>query len=133
MVGFIQGGVQKRVQDGFIVHLPMAEAVHIFGERLKISLIASVPQAHIRLRLILNLSEKTYEGTPSVNDTTEMEIALESIQLGERPHVSSKQSGMQIPLKAPSGFQNSLYRMRTTAELSGCPRWANSRMFSHRL
>ena len=38
---------------------PAAEAVRVFGTKLKISHIAVLPKAHFRPRLILNLSEKT--------------------------------------------------------------------------
>ena len=55
----------------------------MLGEKLKLSCIAEVPQAHLRPHLILNLPEKPDEGTTSVNDTTEREVAPELMQFGK--------------------------------------------------
>ena len=63
--------MQWRLQYGFSILFPVEEAVWVFGENLKITRIAAVPHAHRQLCLILNLSEKTGEGTPIVNDTTD--------------------------------------------------------------
>ena len=57
----------------------MLDIVRVIGYKLKLSCIAEPPQDHSRLRLIINLSKKTNEGTPSVNDTPDMEVAPESI------------------------------------------------------
>ena len=47
-----------------------------------------VPQAQIRPRLILNLSEPPDKETPSVKITTDREIAPESMQFGRAfPHI----------------------------------------------
>ena len=54
-----------------------ADAIRLFGERLKLSHIAAVTQAHLRPRLILNLLVQPDSDTPSVNDTTAREAALE--------------------------------------------------------
>ena len=54
----------------------------MFGEQLKLSRIAAVPQAQRRPRLILNLLTPPDKETPSVNDTTDREIAPESMQFG---------------------------------------------------
>ena len=54
----------------------------MFGEQLKLSRIAAVPQAQRRPRLILNLSAPPDKETPSFNDTTDREIAPESMQFG---------------------------------------------------
>ena len=51
MVGFIQGEVQQSVHDGFSILLPVDDVVRIFGERLDLSCISAVPQAHCRLWL----------------------------------------------------------------------------------
>ena len=52
---FIRGEIQRRLQDGFSIRLPMAEAVRIFVEKLKLYHIATPPQAQRQPRLILNL------------------------------------------------------------------------------
>ena len=56
--------------------------MRLFGEKNKLSRIAAVTQEHQRPRLILNLLEQSDEGNPSVNDTTDMEVAPESMQFG---------------------------------------------------
>ena len=43
MVGLIQGGMQRRVQYGFSILLPAADAMRIFGAILNISRITVVP------------------------------------------------------------------------------------------
>ena len=60
----------------------MADAVRLFGEKMKLSCIAALPQAHRSPRLILNLSEITDKGTPGVNKTTNRGAALDSLQFG---------------------------------------------------
>ena len=82
MVGFIWGDKKPRIQYGFSILLPAADAVRMFGAKLKLSCIAAVSQAHLRPRLILNLLVKQDEGTPSFNQTTEREVALESMLFG---------------------------------------------------
>ena len=52
---FIRGEMHRRNKDGFSILLPAADAIQLFGERLKLSRIAAVPQAHFCPRLILNL------------------------------------------------------------------------------
>ena len=87
MVGFIRGEMQGRVQDGYSIILPTDDAVHIFGESLKLSHITAVPQSHHQPRLILNLSENSDKVMPSVNNTTDRDIALEKIHFGRAlPH-----------------------------------------------
>ena len=62
--------------------------MRLFGKRLELSRIAAVPQAHCRPRLILNLLVKSDSYTPSVNETTDMEAALELLQFGRAfPHI----------------------------------------------
>ena len=60
----------------------MADTIRPFGERLKISCIAAVPQAHRCPCLILNLLSQPDSDTPSVNDTTDREATPESLQFG---------------------------------------------------
>ena len=74
--------MQRRTKDGFSILLPEADTVQLFGEKLKISRITTVTQAHCRLHPILNLWEKLDVGTPSVIDTTNREVAAESLQFG---------------------------------------------------
>ena len=54
----------------------------MFGEKLKLSRIAVVLQAQRRPPLILNLSAIPDKETPSVNNTTDREITLDSMQFG---------------------------------------------------
>ena len=82
MVGFILEEMQRRIQDGFRILLPMTDAVRMFGVKLKLFYIEAVPKANHQPRLILNLSEKPYEGTPSVIDTTDREVAQKLTQFG---------------------------------------------------
>ena len=74
--------MQRRVNDGFSILLPAADAVQIFGERLKLSCIAVVPQAQRQPRLILNILARPGTGMPSVNSTTDRDISLGSMQFG---------------------------------------------------
>ena len=70
MIWFIHREMQHRAHYGFRILLPVVDAVHIFGEKLKISHITAVSQVQLRPRFILNLRAKPDKGTPSVNDTT---------------------------------------------------------------
>ena len=66
----------------------MANAARLFGDKLKLTCIAAVPQYHRRLRLIINLLAQPDEGTPSANDTMDREVAPESMQFGRAfPHI----------------------------------------------
>ena len=85
MTTFIQGEMQRRIKDGFSFLLPAADAVQLLGEKLDLTHITVVPQAHCRPHLILNLSARPDVGTPSVNNTTDREAALESLQFGPPP------------------------------------------------
>ena len=57
--------------------------LQVFREKLKLSCIAAVPQAHRRPQIILNLLSQPVKVTPSVSNTTDMKIAPESIQFGK--------------------------------------------------
>ena len=70
------------IKDGFSILLLAEDAIQLFGERLKLSHIAAVPQAHCCPRLILNLLAQPESDTPSVNDITNREAALQSLQFG---------------------------------------------------
>ena len=82
MVSFIRGELRRRIQDGFSILLSAEDAVRLFGEQINLSHIAAVQQAQRQLRLILNLSAPPDKETPSVNNTTDREIAPESVQFG---------------------------------------------------
>ena len=82
MTSFIQGELRRRIKYGFSILLPAADAIRLFGERLKLSCITAVPQAHRRPRLILNLLAQPYSETLSVNKTTNREAATESLHFG---------------------------------------------------
>ena len=59
-----------------------------FGNKLNLSHIVAVPQEHRMPRLILNLLEQSDEGRPSVNKTTNREVAPELTKLGRAlPHI----------------------------------------------
>ena len=60
----------------------------MFREKLKLSCVAPVPQAQHRPGLILDLSAQRDKETPGVNDTTDREIAPDSMQFGRAfPHI----------------------------------------------
>ena len=75
MTAFIRGGMQQRIKDGFSILLSAADAISLFGENLKLSRIAAVPQANLRPRLILNLTEQPDSDMPRINKTTDREAA----------------------------------------------------------
>ena len=52
---YLPGELKESVSGGFSILLPRAGTMRLFGKRLKFIHIAAVPQAHRRLRLILNL------------------------------------------------------------------------------
>ena len=74
--------MQRRIKDSFSILLPAADAIRLFGERLNLSRITAVPQAHCRPCLTLNLSANSDSYTPIVNKTTDREAAPESMQSG---------------------------------------------------
>ena len=76
---FIHRKMRQCVQDRFRILLPATDAVRLFGENLKLLRITVVPQENRRPRLTINLLEQTDEGTSSVNNTTDREVAPESM------------------------------------------------------
>ena len=82
MTSFIRGELQRKIKDGFSILLPAADAMRQCGEKLKLYCIATVPQAYRHPRLILNLLAQPDSNTLSVNETTDREAALESLQFG---------------------------------------------------
>ena len=79
MTAFIWGEIQHRIKDDFIILLTAAYTIRLFGDNLKLSRIAAVPQTHFLLHLVLNLLAQSDSGTPSVNETTNREAAPESL------------------------------------------------------
>ena len=51
--------MRQYVQDGFRILIAAADVVRVFGDIMKLSRIAAVPQEHCRLCLILNLLATT--------------------------------------------------------------------------
>ena len=82
MNAFVRGEMQQRIKDCFIILLPAADVIQIFGEKLKLSRIVAVPQAHCRLCLILIMLARPDSDTPSFNKTTNKEAAPELLMLG---------------------------------------------------
>ena len=82
MTDFIRGEMQRRIKYGFRIFLPSADAIRLFGEKLKLSCITEMPQAHRRLRLIINLPSQPDSDMSSVNTTTNREAAPESLKFG---------------------------------------------------
>ena len=70
------------IKDGFNILLLVVDTIQLFGERLKLSCIVSVPQAHLCPRLNRNLSAQPDPDTLSVNETTNREAASESLHFG---------------------------------------------------
>ena len=64
------------------------DAVSLFRGNLKLYRIATVDQEHLHPRLILNLLAQPDERKLDINDTTEKEVALESMQFWRAfPHI----------------------------------------------
>ena len=64
----------------FGILLPEADAFRVFGDKLKLPCISTAPQVHLWARFIISLPSKPNEGTPIANNTTDMEVALESME-----------------------------------------------------
>ena len=60
--------------------------MRFFGDKLKLSCIMEVPHERCRPRIILNLLAELDEGMPNVNDTTDREVALDSMQFWRTFH-----------------------------------------------
>ena len=74
--------MRQLVRDEFIILLPATDAVRLLGYKLDLSGISAFPQEHLRLCLILILTAQPDDSTPSVSDTMDREVALESMQFG---------------------------------------------------
>ena len=78
----------QHVQDVLSILIPAVDSVRVFGQNLKISCILEVPHEHHRPRLILNLSVKANEDTPSFNSITNRWVHPESMQFWSTfPHI----------------------------------------------
>ena len=117
MTSFIRGEMQQRIKDGFSILLPAADAIQLFGERLKLSRIAAVPHAHCRPRLILNLLAQPDSDTISVNKTTDREAPRSRfISVGPSP-VSCRRYGRRTWSRVRSGSQNWASQAHNTVAL----------------
>ena len=74
--------MQWRIKDGFSILFLAAGVIQLFGEKLNLSRISEVPQAHCCPRLILDISAQLDSDMPIVNETTNRETAPDSLQFG---------------------------------------------------
>ena len=72
----------ERVQNGFRIILPVEVALLLFGDRIRISCLASVDQANRKPRLICNSSVTSDDVTPAVNTCTDKYNARYAMQFG---------------------------------------------------
>ena len=87
MDAFICVDMWQPMRYGFRILLPASYLFRVFGDNLKLSHIAVVPQEHRMMRLILTLLGKPNEVTPSLKDTTDREVAPDSMEFGRAfPH-----------------------------------------------
>ena len=85
MTEFIWGEMQQRIKYGFSIILLAVNTIRLFEEKLKLSHIVAVPQAHHRPRLILNMLAHPNYDMPSINYTTNREDATDLLQFGKPP------------------------------------------------
>ena len=79
---FCQGELLERAERGFSIILPAGSALDTFGDRIRISRLASVDQDNRKPRLICNSTAAPNGITPSVNASTDKESAPRAIQFG---------------------------------------------------
>ena len=72
----------EREQSGFSIILTVEMALLVFGDRIRISCLASINQANIKLRLICDSSVAPDDVTPSVNVYTDKSTAPNAMQFG---------------------------------------------------
>ena len=101
MTSFIRGELRQRIKYGFSILLPVADSIQLFGERLKPSHIAVVPQAHRCPRLILDLLEQLDSDTLSVNETTDREAAPDSLHFSRALPRKLKTVWEAYPVQGP--------------------------------
>ena len=77
--------MQRRAQYGFRILIPAADAVWILEEKLNLSCITVVFQVQHQPRLIINLSGKTDEVSPSVNDIKDRDVDPALMQSANNP------------------------------------------------
>ena len=80
MTIFICREMKQRVQDGFRILLPDADMVWVFRGKLKLFCISAFPKSHCHIHLILDLWGNPNKGNLSVNDITNREASMESMQ-----------------------------------------------------
>ena len=126
------GDMQRRIKDRFRILLPVADTVQMFGEKMKLSHIATVPQAHRHPGLILNLSRKSEVGHPeSTTPPTDRRLRSLCSLLGPSP-APSRWSVRQTRPRVQYGCLRLTSPMRTTeAPLCHC-RLSQLCMSSHR-
>ena len=83
ITAFIQEEIQRRIKYGFSILLPAVDKIRLFREWLKFSRIMSMPQAHRRPRLILNISAQLDSDMLNINKTTDREAAPELLQFSK--------------------------------------------------
>ena len=79
---FCRKELLERVQRGFIIILPVDVSLLVFGERIRISHLAPVDQANIKLRLICSYSAAPDYVNPAVNASTEKFTSPNAMQFG---------------------------------------------------
>ena len=77
MMVFIHREMRQHMRYSFNIIIPVSDMVLEFGEKLKPSHIAYVPQEHRQILLIINLPENTNKVMPSVHNNTCREVAQE--------------------------------------------------------
>ena len=83
MLEFIRGEMHQRVQYGFIILLPAADLVRTLRDKLKLSRIAMVPQAHHQQGFIINLLENLVGIRLVLTNTTNRKFTSELKQFGK--------------------------------------------------
>ena len=79
---FCRGKILERADQGFIIILPAGSALDTFGDRIRISRLASVDQDNRKPRLICKSTAAPNGITPSVNASTDKGSAPRAIQFG---------------------------------------------------
>ena len=79
---FCRQELLERAQRGFSIILLVDVAMLVFGNRIRISRLASVDQANRKPRLICNSSAEPDDVTPAVNTSTKKSTSPDAIQFG---------------------------------------------------
>ena len=81
-ISFCWEELLERDQQGFSIILPEDVALEVFGDRIRISCLTSVDQAHRKPRLFYNATAAPNATTPSVNAFADKGSAPNAIQFG---------------------------------------------------